>query len=117
MNCLNSYLLLCVFAGVSRKPQTLVEEVVPMVRLDDIVPKNVPVGLVKIDVQGFEFPVVQGMIGILERTSGYPKIVHYEEQKRVTTLAGFEMGAVQRFLETFGYACRNLGSDINCIKL
>ena len=32
-------------------------------------------------------------------------------------MGAVEMGAVQRFLETFGYACTNLGSDINCIKL
>lgn len=105
-----------ILAGVARKPQTLVEEVVPMVKLDDIVPTNLPVGLVKIDVQGFEWPVVQGMKGLLERTSGYPNIVHYEEQERITTLAGFQLGTVQTFLEGYGYICTRLGSDINCVK-
>lgn len=102
--------------GVVRKPKTLVEEVVPMLKLDDMVPTNLPVGLVKIDVQGFEWPVVQGMKGLLERTSGYPKIVHYEEQARVTTLAGFQLGTVQSFLEGYGYVCTRLESDINCVK-
>jgi uncharacterized membrane protein len=102
--------------GVVRKPKTLVEEVVPMLKLDDMVPTNLPVGLVKIDVQGFEWPVVQGMKGLLERKSGYPKIVHYEEQARVTTLAGFQLGTVQSFLEGYGYVCTRLESDINCVK-
>jgi FkbM family methyltransferase len=45
--------------GVARKPK-LVTEHVPMVTLDEMVPPDLPIGLVKIDVQGFELPVVQG---------------------------------------------------------
>ena len=45
--------------GVVRKPK-LETEYVPMVTLDAMVPADMPVGLVKIDVQGFELPVVQG---------------------------------------------------------
>ena len=83
--------------GVARKPQTLVQEFVPMTTLDSIVSPDVAVGLVKIDVQGFEWPVVQGMRGLLERSTGYPRVIHYEEQGRVTIGAGFQLGTIQQF--------------------
>ena len=102
--------------GVARKPQTLVQEFVPMTTLDSIVSPDVAVGLVKIDVQGFEWPVVQGMRGLLERSTGYPRVIHYEEQGRVTVGAGFQLGTIQRFLESFGYDCTNLKNDVNCIR-
>eukprot|EP00984_Skeletonema_dohrnii_P020448 scaffold9977_cov72-Skeletonema_dohrnii-CCMP3373.AAC.1 len=47
--------------GVARKPKSYVKEYVPMIKLDEVIPPNLPIGLVKIDVQGFEWPVVQGM--------------------------------------------------------
>ena len=62
----------------------------------------------------FLFP---GMRGLLARTVGFPHIVHYEEQPRVTTLAGFPLGAVQTLLESYGYTCARLDrSDISCKK-
>ncbi|KAL7490568.1 hypothetical protein ACHAWT_000134 [Skeletonema menzelii] len=102
--------------GVARKPKSYVKEYVPMITLDEIIPPHLPIGLVKIDVQGFEWPVVQGMKGLLERKAGYPRIVHYEEQRRVTLGAGFKLGAVQAFLEGYNYTCKNLGNDISCKK-
>jgi len=102
--------------GVARKPKSYVKEYVPMIKLDEVIPPNLPIGLVKIDVQGFEWPVVQGMRGLLERKVGYPRIVHYEEQRRVTLGAGFKLGTVQRFLEGYNYTCTNLGNDISCKK-
>ena len=87
-----------------------------MTTLDSIVSPDVAVGLVKIDVQGFEWPVVQGMRGLLERITGFPRVIHYEENTRVTTGAGFQLGTIQHFLESFGYNCTNLGNDVNCIK-
>ncbi len=102
--------------GVARKPQSYVKEYVPMTTLDEVIPPHLPIGLVKIDVQGFEWPVVQGMKGLLERKVGYPRIVHYEENRRVTLDAGFRLGTVQGFLEGFNYTCTNLGNDISCKK-
>lgn len=103
--------------GVARKPKTIVKEFVPIVRLDEVIPSDLPIGLVKIGVQGFEWPVVQGMKGLLERKSGYPKIIHYEEQARITRGAGFKLGTVQAYLETYGYNCtRHDKNDISCSK-
>ena len=103
--------------GVAKKPKKLVEEVVPMLALDDVLPDNRPIGLIKIDVQGFEWPVIQGMTGLLERKIGYPRIIHYEEDRRVTRQAGFQLGMIQSFLEgIFGYNCTRLVNDVNCVK-
>jgi len=30
---------------------------------------------------------------------GYPRIIHYEEQRRVTMGAGYKLGTIQNFLE------------------
>ncbi len=102
---------------VQKKPNSYVKEYVPMVTLDEIIPANLRVGLVKIDVQGFEWPVVQGMKGLLERETGYPRIIHYEEHATITPAAGFQLGTVQAFLEGYGYTCQRDGNvDIICKK-
>ena len=41
---------------------------VPLVRLDDVIPYDVPVGLLKIDVQGAELAVLEGAAGCLRST-------------------------------------------------
>jgi hypothetical protein len=57
------------------------------------------------------------MTGLLERKSGFPHIIHYEEQSCVTQLAGFEMGTIQKLLETYGYNCSRIDkNDITCKK-
>jgi FkbM family methyltransferase len=49
---------------------------VDIVPLDDVVPAG-PVGLVKIDVQGFELRVVNGMRGIIDRTPAMKVFFEY----------------------------------------
>lgn len=44
------------------------EMCVPVVRLDDVIPQDRPVNLVKIDVEGFEPLVLKGMKGLLARS-------------------------------------------------
>ncbi len=94
--------------GVARKPKSMVKEFVPMVRLDEVIPSDVPIGLVKIDVQGFEWPVVQGMKGLLERKSGYPKIIHYEEQARITRVQDLRWGRCKPIWKRMGTAVNDL---------
>lgn len=102
--------------GVARRP-TIEVETVPMVRLDQVIPDDVSVGFVKIDVQGAEEMVIKGMTGLLSRKTGYPTQVFYEEQKSVVQRANvYTMGANQKYLESFGYTCTKLRNDISCVK-
>lgn len=101
--------------GVATKPRLEVETV-PMVRLDDVLPPDAPIGVVKINVQGTELMVVEGMRGILGRSTGYPHTIHYSESRRVTMGAGYRIGTVQGILESYGYTCTVLWNDVTCRK-
>lgn len=102
--------------GVVRKP-VLEVETVPLLRLDQVIPDTIPVGFVKIDVQGAEFWVLQGMRGLLERDTGFPKVIWYEEQASVLQKANIAtLGQNQKYLESFGYKCRTLRNDVICQK-
>lgn len=50
---------------------------VPMVRLDDTIPAGTNIGLLKIDVQGFEIPVLAGAREILKSTQALLMEVNY----------------------------------------
>lgn len=50
---------------------------VPLVRLDDVIPADTAVGLLKIDVQGYEIPVLQGASHTLSNTSALLLEVNY----------------------------------------
>ncbi|KAL9183010.1 hypothetical protein ACHAXT_004797 [Thalassiosira profunda] len=57
----------------------LVTECIPLVTVDSLVPNDVSVGVVKIDVQGHEYGVLKGMTNLLSRNDGFPKYVFYED--------------------------------------
>lgn len=50
---------------------------VPLVRLDDVIPAGLPIGLLKIDVQGYELPVLEGAAETLRSTSALLMEVNY----------------------------------------
>lgn len=50
---------------------------VPMVRLDDVIPFSTDIGLLKIDVQGFELPVLEGARETLRSTQALLMEVNY----------------------------------------
>lgn len=50
---------------------------VPLVRLDDVIPAGTPIGLLKIDVQGYELPVLEGARLTLRSTSALLMEVNY----------------------------------------
>jgi len=94
-----------------------VTEIVPMIPLDMLIPDNIPIGIVKIDVQGNEELVVRGMTKILSRTSGFPVHIFYEENPLMIAKAGFVAGTVQGILEGYGYTCKPQHTeDILCFK-
>jgi len=97
----------------------LVEEFIPLITVDSIVPYDTPVHVVKIDVQGHEYGVLLGMTGLLSRSVGYPKHVFYEESPRHIAKAGlYEVGGCQKLLEgRFNYSCRYVtDGDVLCSK-
>jgi FkbM family methyltransferase len=100
-----------------KQQASVVQEFIPMLTIDSIIPDDVPIGVVKIDVQGHEYGVLQGMTSILSRTAGYPLHVFYEEQEFSQSAAGVEIGASEKLLESFGYTCMKIGkSDMLCSK-
>ena len=91
--------------------QKVTTETIPMVTVDEVV-GNVSVGVVKIDVQGFEYGVMQGMKKVLKQQQ--PKYVFYEEDPGMIRQAGFTPGASKAFVESYGYRCKQEGADFLC---
>lgn len=97
--------------------EDLVTETIPLITVDSIIPDDMNVGVVKIDVQGHEIDVLRGMEKILSRRKGYPKYVIYEDDHLVTKLAGNKPGACKQLLEDHGYTCGTTsGGDTLCEK-
>ena len=103
-------------SAVSMSASQTVTENVPMVRLDDIIPDDVPVGHVKIDVQGHEEGVLKGMTKILSRTTGYPSSILFEDDPVMTRKAGWTYGNAKKIIEAAGYTCSAAGVDQLCEK-
>jgi FkbM family methyltransferase len=99
------------------KHQDTVEEVIPLLTVDSIIPPQTKVGVVKIDVQGHEYGVLQGMKQLLSRKLNFPKYVFYENDKEMIGKAGHAVGDSERLLEKHGYTCHPpVGGDILCFK-
>ena len=94
----------------------LVVEKINMVRIDEIVPPDVPIGVIKIDVQGHEEGVLMGMSRILARKTGYPTAIFFEDDPKLTTQAGWTPGNCRNILERAGYNCERKGADTLCRK-
>ena len=103
---------------------------------------SLKIGLVKIDVQGYEMNVIQGMTNILSGSHNLhpPQIIHYEEQQRIMNIANqveakaksnnstttttsvvhVERGKIQQLLENnYNYTCGHPygKNDVTCKKL
>jgi FkbM family methyltransferase len=99
------------------KQGDVVTEQIPMVTVDSIIPNDMAVGVVKIDVQGHEYGVLSGMRTLLSRDSGYPTHVFYEDNHIMTVDAGYKVGACAQLLQEYGYACKQEGrGDTLCSK-
>jgi FkbM family methyltransferase len=88
---------------------TVKEQVgVLVIRLDDYLrTKNVKsVRLVKIDTEGFEFPVLLGMQRFFETTQKLPVII-CEVGPRAYPLLGHKTEDLARYMKEFGYQIRN----------
>jgi len=77
---------------------------VPIIRLDDYLKKNQleKITLIKIDVEGFEFPVLKGLQRYFENTS-YRPIIICEVTPKAFSLKGSTLDELFRYMEQYGY--------------
>ncbi|KAL9262704.1 hypothetical protein AKJ16_DCAP02529 [Drosera capensis] len=96
------------------------EEVALQVRsipLDDVIPDTLPVLLIKIDVQGWEYHVLKGASKILSRKAGKAPYLIYEEDERLLQASNTSAKEIRDFLRTKGYNhCTQHGTDAHCTK-
>ena len=103
----------------------VVEEKIPLITIDSLLLQenqqqqhqsdHHPIGLVKLDVQGNEYGVLEGMRGILASPSRRPRFVFYEEETDLVIKAGYKPGQCQQLLESYGYSCEpEATGDIIC---
>jgi FkbM family methyltransferase len=83
---------------------------VPMVSIDGFLKRNPgPVCLIKIDVQGFELPVCEGMSATLERNPNVTLILEYAPSDMRDL--GFEPSRLIKFLTDRGFECSLINAD------
>ncbi len=84
---------------------------VPLVRIDDVVPSSTPVGLLKLDVQGYEVSALRGAEATLKRTKAVQVEInytpHYEGAASFEDVHGF---LVARGFTLFGVSAPYSGN-------
>ncbi len=106
-------------ASYARGDYTVVEKMwAPMVRLDDVIEPNARVGLLKIDVQGYEIEVLHGATRTLGQTEAllievnytqhYNRAVAFDELHAFLNMAGFHLYGISA---PYGNAERPLWAD------
>jgi len=108
--------------GYKGGPEIIATMEVPVVRLDSYIEARGigRVALVKIDAEGFELPVLEGLRGYFERREDRPAII-CEIAPRAYSLMGRKLSDLAGLMAKYGYAARDLidGStpvDIRAIK-
>ena len=97
-----------------------VTENVPVRRLDDYIRTDVQsperIRLIKIDVEGFEFPVLKGLQRFLAGSTCRPLIVCEIKPWEVEKL-GFSMGDFEGYMKSFGYGSYDMVNQNQRIDL
>ncbi|XP_020257121.1 uncharacterized protein LOC109833741 [Asparagus officinalis] len=90
---------------------------VATIPLDEVIPKNERVLLIKIDVQGWESHVLRGAKKLLSRKAGEAPYLIYEEDERLLQASNSSTEDIRKFLGTVGYhLCTKHGTDAHCTK-
>lgn len=96
------------------------EEIALQVRsipLDEVIPESEPVVLIKIDVQGWEYHVLQGASKLLSRKGREAPYLIYEEDERLLQASNSSAKEIRDFLHSVGYSdCTQHGTDAHCTK-
>ncbi len=82
---------------------------VPVVRLDSYIEHHLVgrVGLIKIDAEGYEFPILKGLQGQFKNPAWRPAII-CEIAPRAYPLLGTSLSALSDYMAEFGYVARDL---------
>lgn len=83
---------------------------VPMITIDGFLDRNPgPISFVKIDVQGFELPVCEGMSKTLERNTDVTVVLEYAPASMREL--GFDPDRLLQFFAARGFHCFLIGAD------
>lgn len=82
---------------------------VPVVRLDAYIEQHSlsRIGMIKIDAEGFEFPILKGLRGQFEKPEFRPPIV-CEIAPRAYSLMGTTLSALVEYMAGYGYTARDV---------
>ncbi len=85
---------------------------VPIKRLDDYIKKRnlEKISLIKIDAEGFEFPILRGLIGYFESVSHKPAII-CEITPAAYQFLGYDMKQLCSYMTKYGYKSYNIFND------
>lgn len=104
-------------AKLAFKSNEEIEVQVKSIPLDKVIPDSVPVLLIKIDVQGWEFHVLKGASRLLSRKAGEAPYLIYEEDERLLQASNSSAKEIREFLHSVGYEhCTQHGTDAHCTK-
>ncbi|MCA1844224.1 MAG: FkbM family methyltransferase, partial [Actinobacteria bacterium] len=86
---------------------------VPAVALDDLLPPDLSVGVIKVDAQGRDHVALEGAVGTISKSRPVVLVEYWPEG--ITEL-GDEPEQVLDFYRSLGFNLRMLGDDIDCSK-
>ncbi len=104
--------------GFMSKETTRESVKVPMRRLDAYIKKGgiKNISLIKIDVEGFEFPVLRGLSSFFENKNNRPVIV-CEIIPFAYHLLGYSLSQLSEYMEGYGYKAYDMGNTNNEIDI
>lgn len=104
-------------AKLAFKSNEEIELQVRSIPLDQVIPEEEPVLLLKIDVQGWEYHVLKGAKKLLSRKKGEAPYLIYEEDERLLQASNSTSKEIRKFLHGLGYThCVLQGTDAHCTK-
>ncbi|EFJ14528.1 hypothetical protein SELMODRAFT_120129 [Selaginella moellendorffii] len=105
-------------AKLAFKSNRVVPFTVATLTLDSVIPDEMRVSLLKVDVQGWEYHVLKGAERLLSRPNEQAPYVVYEEDDTLLAASNSSSSQTLELLNRCGYFnCRKLGNDRHCSKL
>ena len=104
-------------AKLAFKSNDVVPITIQSVTLDSMIPPSMPVLLLKIDVQGWEYHVLKGASELLSRPPPEAPYIIYEDDEKLLRESNSTSDEILRFLARHGYQhCSKKGGDQHCTK-